>query len=128
MIVDASALVDAVLGTRRGAAVLGHLGSADWAGAPNLVYAEVASACWRLVRSGSLSLPEAEMALDRLRALRLRPLAESMLLPTAWSFREFARLTDAFYLASALALDVPLLTTDARLARAHHGVSVLLVQ
>jgi predicted nucleic acid-binding protein len=41
--------------------------------------------------------------------------------------RSGVRIADAFYLACAAGMDTSLLTTDARLARGHHGVPVTLV-
>lgn len=81
-----------------------------------------------MVRSDDLGHPEAEAALARMLELPLRSFAEAELLPAAWPLRQVARIADAFYLAAAQAAQAPLLTTDGRLARGHHGIPVMLVE
>lgn len=127
MILDASAAVDALVGTTRAEAVLHQIERADHLAAPQLLHVEVASALWRLVRTTILAPDVAESALARLRRLRVDLLDHEMLLPLAWGFRESNRLTDCFYLAAAMGLDTALLTTDGRLGRSHHGVRVIAI-
>lgn len=127
MIVDASAVVDALAETRRADAVLMQFDRARWLAAPHFIHVEVASALWRLARSGHLTDAASETAIQRLRELPLTAIDEAVLLRPAWSHRTSVRVSDAFYLAAAELTGAPLLTTDARLARGHHGVSIILV-
>lgn len=127
MILDASAAVDALVPTARSEAVWSHIERAPFLAAPQLLFVEVPSALWRLERSGALPGTATEASLARLASLRVDLLDHAALLPLAWGFRESTRLTDAFYLGAARALGVPLLTTDGRLARGHHGVPVVSV-
>lgn len=125
IVIDASALIDLL--TRRAGwrQVRRHLERAGEVAAPDLIFAEVASALARLVRAGELSDAEAAVAVSSAHRMPLvaHPLQD--LLPAAWGMRQFLRVADAFYLACARRLDAPLLTTDTRLARAQHGIPVI---
>lgn len=127
IVVDASAIVDKLAFRNVGDRVDAHLASAEWVWAPDLVYVETASALWRLVRGGELTARHARQALDQLRDLPLIAVPHRALLARAWRFRESVRIADAFYLACAEHVQAPLLTTDGRLARGHHGVPVTLI-
>jgi predicted nucleic acid-binding protein len=86
--------------------------------APHLVDAEVGHTLRRTVRVGELSDLAARAALDDLRELPLRRAHHGGLLDRAWSLRENVSFYDGLYIALAERLDLPLLTLDARLARA----------
>lgn len=116
-VVDASAVVDLLVGTDRASAVRAGL-AGKILHAPALLDAEVLSALGRLHRAGLLETAHVAKAL---RQLEEAPIAREPLpglLAPAWALRESTRLTDALYLALAAELDVQVLTTDARLARA----------
>lgn len=118
IVLDASAGVDFLL--RRGA-------KGDWAAvwilraevahAPHLLDLEVTSALRKLVHARHVSAKRARDALDDLGDLALARYAAAPFLPRIWELR--GRLTpyDASYVALAEAFDLPLVTTDARLAR-----------
>jgi len=77
---------------------------------------------------GRLSSRRALAALEDLLELPLERHEAAALLPRIWQLRQTLTPYDASYVALAEALDSPLLTTDARLARAHgHGARVELV-
>lgn len=59
--------------------------------------------------------------------MALTPVPLGPLCLDAWALRESTRMSDAFYLACAQAMSLPLLTTDARLVRGQHGIPVTLV-
>ena len=65
-----------------------------------------------------LSDRAARSALDDLMELPLRRAQHHGLLDRAWSLRENVSFYDGLYIALAERLDLPLLTLDARLARA----------
>lgn len=118
LVIDASALVEALLGTDLGRAVRAHLRGHDLH-APAHLDAEVLSALGRLHRAGEIDHATATAALDQLQdaPIQRHPLAG--LLKAAWERRESLRLADALYAELTATLDsIPLLTTDARLARA----------
>ncbi|WP_417563512.1 type II toxin-antitoxin system VapC family toxin [Microbacterium sp.] len=127
-IVDASALVDAVLPTtRRDAAHAALAGHELWA--PAILDLEVMSALWRLVRMGEITPDEAERGIALLRTAPVHRLDDAAVAVEAWTLRESLRLSDAFYVAAARLLDADLLTSDARLSRAPAlGVTVVLLR
>jgi predicted nucleic acid-binding protein len=86
--------------------------------APHLIDAEVGHTLRRTVRLGELSDRAARVALDDLREIPLRRANHAGLLDRAWSLRENVSFYDGLYIALAERLDLPLLTLDARLARA----------
>jgi predicted nucleic acid-binding protein len=127
IVVDASAVVDLLRGDALGRRVAAHLG--DALVAPDLLYVEVASAFARFVRTGSLDVRAADDALRRLARLAVTPTSTALLISRAWSLRDRVRVTDAFYVACAMAFRAPILTTDARLgAAALPGVTVTVVR
>jgi predicted nucleic acid-binding protein len=115
-VVDASAMVEALLGTRVGIEVRAHMRGRELH-APAHLDAEVLSAFGRLHRAGDLAAARVEAALQELAAapIRRHPLAD--LLSAAWEARERLPLVDALYVELARSLSsIAVLTTDARLA------------
>lgn len=128
-VIDASALVDWLLRTPRGARVAAVVADADALLAPELVYVETASAVHCLVRAGTIEDRRADVAVRDLRGAPLRTVSHRALVGTAWAMRGRVRIADAYYLACAQTIGWPLLTSDARLARAPtQGVTVTLVR
>lgn len=117
VVVDASALVDLLAGTDISDSVVDRL-RGTVLHAPAHVDAEVFSALGRLQRAGELSARALERALGHLADVPMTRHLLPDLLAEAWAQRSNLRLVDALYAALASRLDVPLLTTDARLARA----------
>jgi len=127
IVVDASAVVDHLLGGDLGQRVSAQL--REPLAAPDLLYVEVCSALARLVRAGSLDEQAATEALSRLARLSITRTSTSLLVARAWRLRDRVRMSDAFYVACAMAFRAPLLTTDARLgAAALPGVAVTVVR
>ncbi|HEX2392164.1 MAG TPA: type II toxin-antitoxin system VapC family toxin [Solirubrobacterales bacterium] len=121
-VVDASVIVEFVaFGERREAAErrLREDDEALWA--PHLLDAEVGHALRRAVRHAALDPATAGEALWRLDELPLRRVSHEVLVHYAWELRENVSFYDGLYVALAEILDEPLITFDARLARA--GVS-----
>lgn len=127
-IVDASALVDAVLPTSRRDAALAALAEHElWA--PAILDLEVMSAIWRLARGGEITASEAEHGVVLLRSAPVRRVGDEAVAAEAWTLRDSLRLSDAFYVATARLLDADLLTSDARMSRAPAmGVTVVLLR
>ena len=94
--------------------------------APAHMDAEVLAALGRMSRAGDL---EDSMVADALKRLALAPIQRhplTTLLAGAWERRQGHRLVDALYLELSETLGpAPLLTTDARLARSHDGVELV---
>ena len=126
VVLDASASVEFLLGTRTGCAVAATLAQAASVHAPDLLVSEVASALRGLVRGGHITEPEAVAALKDLPRLDVALVGGLSLLPGVWQLSAAHSSYDAHYVALARTLEATLLTTDAKLARAA-GVPVQLV-
>jgi predicted nucleic acid-binding protein len=86
--------------------------------APELVDLEVVSVWRRQVSAGAMDERRAVLALADLGTLPLRRAPHRPLLARCWELRDNLTIYDAAYVAVAEALRAPLLTGDARLARA----------
>lgn len=118
-VIDASVLVE-LLGNRAYAALveerLGREEHALWA--PHLVDAEVGHALRRYVRMGEIEPEVAGEALWEIDEVPLRRVEHELLVHVAWALRDRVSFYDGLYVALAQMLDEPLVTFDARLARA----------
>lgn len=125
IVLDASALVDVVADRPAKEAVLAHLDQPIVAPAHQL--AEVSSALSRLLRAGELSPATVRRALKDAASLAQQaiPIDEDLLL-RAFALRGSVRILDGIYVALAERHNCPLLTTDARLARAKPPCDLLL--
>ncbi len=125
LVVDASAVVEALLGTDLGVKVRARMRGRQLH-APAHLDAEVLSALGRLHRAGELQQPTVTLALADLAAAPIRRHPLASLLSGAWKRRENQRLADALYAELAASLDsIPVLTTDARLARTDDRVELI---
>lgn len=86
--------------------------------APHLIDAEVGHALRRVVRAGDLSAARGEEALLELDEMPLRRISHDVLVQYAWALRDKVTFYDGLYVALAEMLGEPLVTFDARLARA----------
>lgn len=122
-VLDASALVDLLLGNESGVTVRSRV-TGHALHAPAHIDAEVLSALGRLQRAGDLDATALKPLLTRLAAapIHRHPVAELLL--GAWSLRHQLRLADALYVALAASRALPLVTTDRRL-HAVPGVEVV---
>jgi predicted nucleic acid-binding protein len=119
IVLDASVLVDYLVESDRGQEVRRRLeGDPGWLWAPAVVDAEVGHALRAEVRRRSISSAAAEEALADLMAMQLERVSHRFLAERAWHLRENLSFYDGLYVALAEALDAPLLTSDARLAKA----------
>ena len=132
LVIDASAATDLLLARPVADAVASHISDHGLnLHAPHLIDVEIVSAVRRLVASGDAPLERADEAIADLLDLPMARYPHDILLPRIWELRENFSSYDAAYLALAEALSdegVPLLTTDARLARAiraHTAIEVL---
>ncbi|WP_029290340.1 type II toxin-antitoxin system VapC family toxin [Cellulomonas sp. HZM] len=122
IVVDASALVEALVGRAPDAGLLDAL--ADEVSAPHLLDVEAMSVLRGLLLGGKISAEAADAARRDLFALTivrhdLEPLAERV-----WELRRQFTAYDATYLALAEALGCPLLTCDAKLGARGHRAQV----
>lgn len=119
IVVDASAVLELLLGTAIAPRVTARLlDQAESLHAPHLLDIEVAQVLRRFAAAGELTATRGREALDDLDALPITRYPHDILLPRIWELRANLTAYDAAYVALAEALDAPLLTTDACLARA----------
>jgi predicted nucleic acid-binding protein len=116
VVLDAAALVDLLAETELAAVVRARL-AGSVLHAPAHLDAEALSALGRMQRAGVLTTRAVDHALTALAdaPITRHPLAP--LLAGAWARRRNTRLTDALYVELAEHLELPLVTTDRRLAR-----------
>jgi predicted nucleic acid-binding protein len=133
LVVDASAVTELVLGRPAGARVGALFAEHEFAlHAPHLIDVEVVSALRRLVASGEATASRGEEAIADLLDLPIERYPHDILVPRVWQLRDNFSAYDATYVALAEAVadePVPLLTADARVARAiedHADVPVVL--
>ena len=114
VVVDASALVDLLLGNDVGLTVRERL-SGRALQAPAHVDSEVLSALGRMNRAGAVEDDAVEEMLAWLAVAPIQRQQLAGLLRGAWSRRHNLRLADALYVELAAQSALPLVTTDRRL-------------
>jgi predicted nucleic acid-binding protein len=129
IVLDASAVLELLLGTPAGARVARRIASAgNVLSAPHLLDLEVAQVLRRFLRDGDIDLARGQEALEALRLLDIARYAHDIFLPRIWQLRDSVTAYDAAYLALAETLAAPLLTLDERLSRSRgHRARVELV-
>lgn len=86
--------------------------------APELIDIEILNVLRKLDRRGAIPAARRAGLPEQLRALRIRKFRHGALLDGIWSLRANVTAYDAAYVVLAVALKAPLVTRDARLARA----------
>jgi len=114
IVLDASAAVLGLLNDGEARAAL----ATEPVVCPHLADAEVAHALRAQVLQGRVEVAAATRALEVWAQLGLERVGVVGLLDRVWELRENLSAYDATYVALAEALDAPLVTADARLARA----------
>lgn len=129
LVLDASAALDLLLATPAGERVARRILTAqETLHAPHLLDVEVAHVVRRLTLAGELDDEEALRVLGNLLDLPIERHGHAWLLVRAFELRASLTAYDAMYVALAEALDAPLVTADAKVARAHgHRARVELV-
>jgi predicted nucleic acid-binding protein len=117
-VIDASALVELLLGTPRGLHVAEALDDEEESiHMPHLADVEVAHALRRLVADKVIAERSAREAIADLQDLDIDRHAHDPLLQRIWELRGNVSAYDAAYLALTEVLDATLLTCDRRLAK-----------
>lgn len=117
-VVDASVLVEFLAGGEHREAAKHAIGRERWVWAPALIDAEVGSALRRQVLAKEITARKAGDALDDLLEMRLQRIPLAALADRAWQLRGNVSFYDGLYVALAEEFGAPLLTLDARLAKA----------
>ena len=128
IVVDASVVVEVLLGTAAGRAAADRLfARGESLHAPELVDVEVAQVIRRYASIGELRPARAREAIGDLGQFPVRRYAHADLLPRIWELRHNLTAYDAAYLALAEALRAPLLTRDAGLASIRGRTTIELI-
>lgn len=126
-VIDASLLIDVLVGLPAGRPWRGWVAEADRLAAPDCLGVEFGRYLRRHVLGGSLAPDVAGDALHVMRALQIELYPTLPLLTEALALRDTMTFDDALYVALAQRLEEPLATTDRRLARAAATLSVPIV-
>ncbi|WP_219418615.1 type II toxin-antitoxin system VapC family toxin [Pseudonocardia nigra] len=118
IVLDASAYVHGFTEATASAASLRRRVGEGAVHAPHLLVAEVGSVVRRLTLAGALKPERAMGLIDGVSAIVTRQYTHGPLARLAWALRANLSFYDGLYVALATTLSVPLLTADARLARA----------
>ena len=118
LVVDASALVDFVLGSVRGRRAAIVMAAHTALHAPALITAEALSALRALERRSEISPGRSAEAVSDVLSVPIRRYPTEALAGRIWSLRHNVTVYDAHYVALAEALNAPLLTGDRKLAAA----------
>jgi predicted nucleic acid-binding protein len=118
IVVDASAIVDLLLGRKAAAAVRERMVAAGLVCSPEVIDPEVLNALRRWLLTGLLRPYRADQAVARFATLPVRRRRHGPLRGRAWQLRNQFTAYDALYVALAERLGATLLTSDRRMARA----------
>jgi len=114
IVLDASVAVSGLLNAGRARDVLAH----EQLHAPHLIDTEVASVLRRHVNAGTLTASGGWQCLNTFSRLGITRYPALGVVDRVWALRENLSAYDATYVALAEMLACPLITADARLARA----------
>jgi predicted nucleic acid-binding protein len=122
-VVDASVVVEFLAPGRRSSAADRFMGGLAWPEplelfAPDLLLFEVANTLRKFTAAGHLPQSVAGRLVARLPDLAIATVGSAVLLSGAWALRQNMTMYDASYAALARELSCPLVTSDAKLARA----------
>ena len=129
IVVDASAVLEILLQTERAERLMTRaLDPVERLHAPHLLDVEVTHVLRRLVMQKSISAARGDIALEDLAKLVIERHEHQALVSRIWQLRDSLTAYDGAYVALAEALQSPLLTCDAKLARSHgHSAHIELV-
>ena len=117
-VVDSSVLVAALIDAGQYGAWAEDILAGGSLHAPELVYAETTNALRRLERARQITPPEANAAQDDLMQLNLELFSFQPFAERIWELRHAITSYDAWYVALAEVLRLPLATLDKRLSKA----------
>ena len=118
LVVDSSAVLEALAARDPATRLVDRLAGDGDLHAPHLIDTEVLHALRRMLRKGQISGERAHDARTDYAELTLVRYPHEPLNDRVWELRENLTAYDATFVALAEALDVPLITCDARLAAA----------
>jgi len=125
IVVDASAMVEALVGRDAAASLLDALDDAVCA--PHLLDVEVLSVLRGLTLSGKLTTDMADQARGDFFTLAIERYPTDALADRIWGLRHHFTAYDAAYLALGEATGAPVVTCDSKLAAPGHDAQVVVV-
>lgn len=127
-VIDASLLIDVLVGLPAGRAWRTWMASSNALAAPDCAGVELGRYLRRHTMTGALHAYDAQRSFETFRALGLDTYPTGPLLAEAFALRENFTFDDGLYIALARRLDEPLATTDTRLARAAAALGVVIAK
>lgn len=128
IVLDASVVVELVVGTSEGLRLLEDIRSADAIlAAPELVDVEVLQVLRRMVYRGDIEAVHAEASIGLLGDLPLTRYGHAALRDRVWEFRHAMTAYDAVYVALAERLEASLWTRDTKLASSSVEADIVVV-
>lgn len=127
VVVDSSVLVAALVDSGPRGAWAEEILLSRSLHAPELARAETANILRRLERAKEIAAPEANAAYDDLMQLNLELFSFDPFADRIWELRHTVTSYDAWYIAIAEALRLPLATLDERLSRATGPICEFLI-
>lgn len=118
IVVDTSAIVDLLLENPPNTALVERIANATELHAPHLIDVEFLSVLRRLVSRGSLSTKAAQLARQLYSQLPIERYPHTLLADRIWALRANLTSCDAAYVALSESLEIPLITSDHKLAGA----------
>lgn len=125
-VVDASLLVDVLVGLPAGRPWRAWIANSEGLAAPDCLGVELGRYLRRHTLSGVLEADAAERSFAAFAALGVETYPTAVLLADALALREDVTFDDGLYVALAQRLGEPLATTDGKLARAATRLGVLI--
>jgi predicted nucleic acid-binding protein len=118
LVVDTSAVLAALADRTPDASLVSRLADDGDLHAPHLIDIEILHALRGLVRGGKLSADRADDVRTDVAALAITRYGHEPLADRVWALRDNLTAYDAVFVALSEALEIPLITCDARLAAA----------
>jgi len=118
LVIDASMVVAALIDSGTDGRWAESLLTSDSLAAPHLLTAEASNILRRSALAGAISAEQASLAYSDLLDLRVELFPYAPFATRIWDLRDNVTCYDAWYVALAEALNAPLATLDARLAKA----------
>lgn len=130
IVADASAVLELILKTKRGAKIQDRLlSSRETVHAPHLIDLEVCQVLRRYLRNRELTADRAADAIEDFQSIRIFRYPHQIFVKRIWELRDNMTAYDAAYVAIAETIGAPLLTTDKRLASApHHSAKIEFIE
>ncbi len=127
IVIDASAIIDALLVTEDMESLVAIADAEDWHAAPNFIDVEFLSGLRRLELGGHITAARARSAIADFQLFNLLRFDVSELVSDIWRLRHNVSTYDAAYVALARLLDIRVITRDRKLAKTTGHTAVITI-